>query len=115
MNKTARQLIDALKDGNRLQENDFLQILTDADADDVEYARQLANDLRVKHFGNVIFLRGLVELTNHCKNDCLYCGIRRSNTSVVRYRLSKEQILNCLEQGYAAGLRTLVLQGGEDT
>ena len=114
MNETARQLIDALKAGNRLQENDFLQILRLADVENVEYARSLANDLRIKHFGNAIFLRGLVEFTNHCKNDCLYCGIRRSNADVVRYRLTKEQILDCLEQGYAAGLRTLVLQGGED-
>ena len=114
MNETARQLITALEGGNRLQTNDFLQILTLADAEDVEYAKSHANDLRIKHFGNAIFLRGLVELSNFCKNDCLYCGIRRSNTAVVRYRLTKEQILGCLEQGYAAGLRTLVLQGGED-
>ena len=114
MNETARQLITALEGGNRLQKNDFLQILTHADAEDVEYAKSHANDLRIKYFGNAIFLRGLVELSNFCKNDCLYCGIRRSNTAVVRYRLSKEQILGCLEQGYAAGLRTLVLQGGED-
>lgn len=114
MNETARQLIDALKDGNHLQEKDFLQILTHAGAEDAEYAKSCANALRIANFGQAIFLRGLVEFTNYCKNDCLYCGIRRSNKDVVRYRLTKEQILDCLEQGYAAGLRTLVLQGGED-
>ena len=114
MNETARQLITALEAGNHLQEKDFLQIMTHAGAEDAEYAKSCANALRIANFGQVIFLRGLVELSNFCKNDCLYCGIRRSNTNVVRYRLTKEQILDCLEQGYAAGLRTLVLQGGED-
>lgn len=65
-------------------------------------------------FGNKIYIRGLIEFTNYCRNDCYYCGIRRSNDEVIRYRLSASQILSCCEQGYALGFRTFVLQGGED-
>ena len=69
--------------------------------------------LRDEAYGRQVFVRGLIEVTNHCQNDCLYCGIRRSN-HCSRYRLSKEQILQCCRHGYELGLRTFVLQGGED-
>ena len=65
-------------------------------------------------YGDAVFVRGLIEFTNYCKNDCLYCGIRRSNGECRRYRLSTEQILACAEEGYGLGFRTFVLQGGED-
>lgn len=68
----------------------------------------------LKQFGNKIFIRGLIEFTNYCKNDCYYCGIRCSNVSAERYRLTKEQILSCCRTGYQLGFRTFVLQGGED-
>jgi len=68
----------------------------------------------LKQFGNKIYIRGLIEFTNYCKNDCYYCGIRCSNNKANRYRLSKEQILSCCENGYELGFRTFVLQGGED-
>jgi len=67
-----------------------------------------------KYYGNKILLRGLIEISNYCKNDCLYCGIRRSNKNANRYRLSHEEILNCCAEGYRLGFRTFVLQGGED-
>ncbi|MBQ4562055.1 MAG: [Clostridia bacterium] len=73
-------------------------------------ARQRANDV----YGNKIFVRGLIEISNICKNDCLYCGIRRSNKSCQRYRLTKEEILACCEEGNRIGYKTFVLQGGED-
>ncbi len=73
-------------------------------------ARQRANEV----YGNKIFVRGLIEITNICKNDCLYCGIRRSNKSCQRYRLTKEEILACCEEGNRIGYKTFVLQGGED-
>ena len=114
MNKVATQLIEMLKAGKRLSADDFERLLSNADQENVQALQEHANQLRLKQFGNKIFIRGLVEFTNFCKNDCLYCGIRRSNQTAVRYRLTKEQILDCLEQGYAAGFRTLVLQGGED-
>lgn len=66
------------------------------------------------HFGRSIYMRGLIECSNHCKNDCLYCGIRRSNHHARRYRLSKQAILSCCQQGHSLGFRTFVLQGGED-
>ncbi len=65
-------------------------------------------------YGKQVFSRGLIEFTNYCKNDCYYCGIRRSNREAERYRLSKEQILECCHEGYELGFRTFVLQGGED-
>ena len=65
-------------------------------------------------YGNEIYIRGLIEFTNYCKNDCLYCGIRHSNHNVSRYRLTNEQILSCCKSGYELGFRTFVLQGGED-
>lgn len=70
--------------------------------------------LQQLYYGNKIFIRGLIEFTNCCKNNCYYCGIRRDNQKVKRYRLSKEEILSCCEQGYQLGFRTFVLQGGED-
>lgn len=78
------------------------------------YLFEKAREVRHKHYGNKVFTRGLIELTNYCKNDCYYCGIRRSNINVLRYRLEKEDILNCCETGYSLGFRTFVLQGGED-
>lgn len=73
-----------------------------------------ADKVRRSHYGNEVFLRGLIEFTNFCRNDCLYCGIRRSNRNAERYRLTTEQIMQCCAQGYALGYRTFVLQGGED-
>ena len=60
------------------------------------------------------FFRGIIEFTNYCKNDCYYCGIRRSNRELSRYRLTEDEILTCCEEGYKLGYRTFVLQGGED-
>lgn len=73
-------------------------------------ARETAQQI----YGNQVYIRGLIEFTNYCKNDCYYCGIRRSNARAERYRLTKEQILSCCESGYELGFRTFVLQGGED-
>ena len=73
-----------------------------------------AVQIRKDIYGNAVFTRGLIEISNICKNDCLYCGIRRSNTACDRYRLSEEEILSCASEGYDLGFRTFVLQGGED-
>lgn len=67
------------------------------------------------HFGNGVFVRGLIEISNYCRNDCRYCGIRRSNRLAERYRLTPETVLACCEEGYRLGFRTFVLQGGEDS
>ncbi len=74
----------------------------------------LADKVRKEHYGTDVYLRGLIEFTNYCKNNCYYCGIRRDNTKLKRYRLSEEEILSCCEEGYRLGFRTFVLQGGED-
>ena len=87
---------------------------TGADADAAEYLFERARAVRVRHYGHDIYIRGLIEFTNYCKNDCYYCGIRKSNGNALRYRLSEEDILSCCAQGYQLGFRTFVLQGGED-
>jgi len=82
-----------------------------------EYDQELfkkADGVRREYYGTDVYIRGLIEFTNYCKNDCYYCGIRKSNTTAERYRLSKEEILSCCKNGYELGFRTFVLQGGED-
>lgn len=73
-----------------------------------------ADRVRRRHYGDMVFIRGLIEFTNYCKNNCLYCGIRAGNGCANRYRLSEEDILSCCSEGYKLGFRTFVLQGGED-
>lgn len=79
-----------------------------------EYLREKARKKADRIFGKYIFMRGLIEFTNYCKNDCIYCGIRKSNKHSKRYRLNKNEILECCKVGYDIGFRTFVLQGGED-
>ncbi|MGM9589313.1 MAG: [FeFe] hydrogenase H-cluster radical SAM maturase HydE [Faecousia sp.] len=107
-------LIDLLNQEHELNENQWVQLFstyTDAEAD---YAQRIARENTVARFGRKIYFRGIVEFSNICKNDCLYCGIRCSNKKVSRYRLTPEDILTCCAEGYDAGFRTFVLQGGED-
>ncbi|MBQ9428311.1 MAG: [Clostridia bacterium] len=81
---------------------------------DAEYLARLAVQARKRIYGSEVFVRGLIECTNYCKNNCYYCGIRRDNRQTDRYRLTKEEILACCDEGYTLGFRTFVLQGGED-
>ncbi len=76
--------------------------------------RENADIIRKQHYGTDVYIRGLIEFTNFCKNDCYYCGIRKDNKNAHRYRLSKEDIMECCKDGYNLGFRTFVLQGGED-
>jgi len=89
-------------------------LMTGEDASTVQYLFAQARSEAQRIYGNKIFMRGLMEISNHCKNDCLYCGIRRSQQGLARYRLSKDEIMDCCHQGHALGFRTFVLQGGED-
>ena len=73
-----------------------------------------AFSVRKKYYENKVYVRGLIEISNYCKNDCFYCGIRKSNGKVSRYRLTEEDIMSCCEKGYNLGFRTFVMQGGED-
>jgi biotin synthase len=107
-------LITKLEEEHALTEEEFVTLLTEITEEDQEYLRVRAQTIARKCFGNKIYTRGLIEFTNYCKNDCYYCGIRRSNSEVIRYRLTDEEILNCCKTGYDLGFRTFVLQGGED-
>ena len=109
-----RQLIEMLNREHRLEKPQWEQLFATYTLEDLDFAADMARDITVRRFGKKIYFRGIVEFSNICKNDCLYCGIRRSNRNVSRYRLEPEDILKCCEEGYAAGFRTFVLQGGED-
>lgn len=90
-----------------------LRLLLSNSAPDADLTAKAAA-VRQSVYGNKVFIRGLIEFTNYCKNDCFYCGIRASQNKVSRYRLTPEQILDCCRTGYDLGFRTFVLQGGED-
>lgn len=106
-------IIDRLREKHKLEPEQYRALLTMRDPQDVEYLMSQAREVAQLKFGKHVFLRGLIELSNVCRNDCLYCGIRRSNHQVARYTLTREQVLACCEQGYEIGFRTFVLQGGE--
>lgn len=105
-----RELIDKLKLNKNLSDNELIQLM-DCDS---SYLFESAVAVRKEHYNTHVYIRGLIEISNYCKNDCYYCGIRRSNKNADRYRLTKEQIMECCSIGYALGFRTFVLQGGED-
>ena len=107
-----KESVEQLKQTRDLPDEQLLQLI-DHEGDDTALF-EAADQVRREHYGTDVFLRGLIEFTNYCKNDCYYCGIRRSNRCAERYRLTPEQILSCCENGYAMGFRTFVLQGGED-
>lgn len=107
-------LVESLVREHRLSKRDLVSLLASCDKPAFDVLRAEAARIARERFGFGVFLRGLIEVSSYCKNDCLYCGLRRSNTVAERYRLSDEQILECCRHGYDAGLRTFVLQGGED-
>ena len=109
-----RELIDKLYDNQILEKEEFVKLIDEIDDEDLEYLFSLARKRREEYYGKDVYIRGLIEFTNYCRNDCLYCGIRRSNRNVNRYRLTEEEILECADTGYELGFRTFVLQGGED-
>ena len=109
-----RSLIDALASEHTLPDRELLALITMDDADAEAYLAQKAEVVRNTVYGNHVYIRGLIEFTNYCRNNCHYCGIRRSNPNCQRYRLSTGEILACCDAGYALGFRTFVLQGGED-
>lgn len=109
-----RQLIDKLKANRVLSEDEFTELIEKASEEDREYLFSQSRELAGKYYGNGIYTRGLIEISNYCKNDCYYCGIRKSNEKASRYRLTEEEILSCCEVGYELGFRTFVMQGGED-
>ncbi len=108
-------LIEKLYMEGWLRDEEFLEVLIHHGENEIrnllaEYARKTAH----RYYGNKVYTRGLIEFSNYCRNDCYYCGIRRSNSHAQRYRLKKEDILTCCDEGYNLGFRTFVLQSGED-
>ncbi|MBQ8967716.1 [FeFe] hydrogenase H-cluster radical SAM maturase HydE [Ruminococcus sp.] len=108
------ELIDKLNEQKHLDKAEWVEVLENFTDEDREYAAGIARSISLGIYGNKIFIRGIVEFSNVCKNDCLYCGIRRSNTNVSRYRLTDDEIADCCDEGYELGFRTFVLQSGED-
>ena len=106
--------IDAVAQDRMLPAEELAGLLGSFTDEELDYASSLARAVAQRVFGKKVYLRGIVEFTNYCRNNCLYCGIRRDNKNACRYRLSQEEILTCCRDGYAAGFRTFVLQGGED-
>jgi len=109
-----KRLIDRLERENHLDRESWLELFTRRTAADELYARERARLVCERIYGADVYLRGLIEISSYCKNDCHYCGLRRSNRDCERYRLTEEQILDCCREGYALGFRTFVMQGGED-
>lgn len=108
------QLIDKLFSGADITKEEYVFLIENRSEETAEYLFSLSRRLREKYYGKDVYIRGLIEFTNYCKNDCLYCGIRRSNANAQRYRLNKSEILDCCREGWQLGFRTFVLQGGED-
>lgn len=101
--------------GHCLSKKEYMVLIENANnAKLVKFLADEAVALRQRYYGKKVFTRGLIEFTNYCKNDCYYCGIRHGNKNAVRYRLMKEDILECCNYGYELGFHTFVLQGGED-
>lgn len=122
MSMKNRQLMEQLKRERNLSNEEIKQLLvtlTELEDPCRQEERQnlfdMARQVRESIYGKEVYVRGLIEFSNICKNDCYYCGIRKSNANVERYRLTPEEILQCAEEGYALGFRTFVLQSGEDS
>lgn len=107
-------LIDKLENNNVLTIDEYEYLISHQSEKNSQYLFSKSRAVREICYGKDIFIRGLIEFSNYCKNDCLYCGIRRSNDKVQRYRLNEDEILSCCKEGYDLGFRTFVLQSGED-
>lgn len=106
------QLVEKLRNNRDMSDDELKELIEDPSHDAALACA--ADEVRREHYGDAVYLRGLIEFSSYCKNDCLYCGLRAGNKNADRYRLSKEQILSCCDEGYMLGYRTFVLQGGED-
>ena len=113
MNKLL-SLVEKLEKEKSLSLEEYCFLIDNRNEETAKILAEKADKIRREIYGNTVFIRGLIEISNICKNDCLYCGIRRSNRNCERYRLTKEEILECCAEGYSLGFRTFVMQGGED-
>lgn len=112
--RNLEQLIYKLRDTHALTLTEYETLITHRTPDEAGLLAAFALVQKQQIYGNDVYIRGLIEVSNICRNDCLYCGIRKSNAKCDRYRLTKEDILECCAEGYALGFRTFVMQGGED-
>ena len=110
-----KELIDKLETTKKLSKEEWVTLINSRDSETAEYLFEKSRRLRHEVYGNDVYMRGLIEFSNYCKNDCFYCGIRKSNSLAERYRLSKEDILKSCKTGYELGFRTFVFQSGEDS
>ena len=108
------EIIEKLYKNNDATREELLYLLDNIDEKSKELLIHRAHETRMKHYGKKVYMRGLIELTSYCKKDCLYCGLRRNNKNADRYRLTLEEVMECVRKGDALGYKTFVLQGGED-
>ena len=110
MNDVIKKLVDK----RSLSPQEYEYLISNRNEESARVLREKADEIRREIYGTDVYVRGLIEISNVCRNNCLYCGIRAGNADCERYRLTEAQILSCCETGYNAGFRTFVLQGGED-
>ncbi|MGN0605130.1 MAG: [FeFe] hydrogenase H-cluster radical SAM maturase HydE [Oscillospiraceae bacterium] len=109
-----KNLIDKIAEKHTASKDELTALIENNNPEYDEYLYKSADRIRREIYGTDVYIRGLIEISNYCKNNCLYCGIRYENKNVERYRLTHEEILQCCDEGYNLGFRTFVLQGGED-
>lgn len=107
-------IVDNIRTTHSITRDQLAELLDTQDQELLVYLRQQAQQVAQSIYSNKVFIRGLIEISSYCKNDCLYCGLRRSNHEAVRYRLTENEIYAACENGYTLGFRTFVMQGGED-
>lgn len=110
----SREIAEKLIKNHSLTVDEYKQLIDNYSPSLAEFLALEAVKARKEIYGNTVYTRGLIEISNICKNDCTYCGIRRSNKNCDRYRLTEDEILQCADEGYGLGFRTFVMQGGED-
>ncbi len=109
-----KELVDKLKKEQCLKKDEWIKLIKNQDKQMLDYIISCAKEQSAKVYGNKVYIRALIEMSNYCKNNCFYCGIRKSNKNANRYRLDENEIINCCEEAYKQGFRTFVLQSGED-
>lgn len=108
------KLLEELYRENYLGKDEIVYLVKHIDEEHKEILFRYARQAKERFYGKKVYMRGLIEFSSACRRDCLYCGLRSSNKSAERYRLTKEEILGCCSEGYRLGYRTFVLQSGED-
>lgn len=114
MNEKLVLLAEKLSKTRCLTIEEYKELIDGRTPEFAEFLAQKADKVRREVYGDTVFLRGLIEISSYCKNDCYYCGLRAQNRTASRYRLSPDEIISCAKEGYELGFRTFVLQGGED-